>query len=139
MRQLANPSLQFFNAVQDHDVEKCRHLLAGLPAQSRRNECRNVIEAMPHSISPASLRTLILVDPSLLCIDTATILLNSRNLQAVDKLVALGWTPSQDLADIITSCMEGATEDHSVSDEKHRAYYRPIVDWLQQKGLNITL
>ena len=141
MNQLANPSLQFFNAVQERDIKKCRHLLEDLSAQHRRTGCRNVIEAIPHSITPGSLRTLIMVDPSLLCTDTAEILLNSGNLQAVDRLVALGWDPTQDVADRITSCIDGASEDlpNGIENEELRSYYQPIVDWIRQKGLQITL
>ncbi len=136
-RHIGNPSPRLCSAVATCDCENIHSYLRDLPEVDRQNECRNTIETMSDRIPLESLRTLLTIEPSLITDETAGLLLNSGNLRGTDILVELGWVPTQNVANEITSCIEGSIED--MTDEHFRAYYRPIVDWIHEKGLEITM
>ncbi len=136
-RHIGNPSPRLYSSVTTCDCGNIYSYLRDLTDVDRQNECRNTIEAMSDRIPLESLRTLLTIEPSLITDETAGLLLNSGNLRGTDILVELGWVPTQNVANEITSCIEGSTNDMTA--EHLRTYYLPIVNWIQGKGLKITL
>jgi len=118
------------------DTETLRVKILEFTERSRYAVCRGFLEAYPDTITPEGLQVLLDILPELLCDDTAEILLNSGNLQGVEFLMSKGWVLTQIMADAISDCIKAYSNDPPEQIESH---YRPVVNWLQQHEMKISM